>query len=37
MQDRELITLNEEEIAARSREIAPRVWKKYLEEAAKVS
>lgn len=37
MKDRELTTLDEEEIAARSREIAPRVWKNYLEEAAKVS
>lgn len=37
MKDRELLTLNEEEIAARAREIAPRIWKKYEEEAAKVS
>ncbi len=37
MKDRELLTLNEEEIAARAREIAPRVWKKYEEEVAKVS
>ncbi|MBC7878578.1 MAG: putative aminohydrolase SsnA [Anaerolineales bacterium] len=37
MEDRELLTLNEAEIAARAREIAPRIWKKYEEEAAKVS
>ncbi len=37
MKDRELTTLDEEEIAARAREIAPRVWKRYGEEAAKVS
>jgi putative selenium metabolism protein SsnA len=36
MKDRELKTLDEKEISARAREIAPRVWKKYLEEAAKV-
>jgi putative selenium metabolism protein SsnA len=35
MKDRELLTLNEEEIAARAREIAPRIWKRYEEEAAK--
>ncbi len=37
MKDRELLTLNEEEIAARALEIAPRIWKKYEEEVAKVS
>lgn len=37
MKDRELLTLDEAEIAARAREIAPRIWKKYEEEAAKVS
>jgi len=37
MKDRQLLTLNEEEIAARAREIAPRIWKKYEEEAAKIS
>jgi hypothetical protein len=37
MKDRQLLTLNEEEIAARGREIAPRIWKKYEEEVAKVS
>ena len=36
MKDRQLLTLNEEEIAARAREIAPRIWKKYEEEVAKV-
>jgi putative selenium metabolism protein SsnA len=29
MKDRELVTLNEEEIAARARELAPKVWKRY--------
>jgi putative selenium metabolism protein SsnA len=37
MKDHELLTLNEAEIAARSREVATRVWKKYEEEVAKVS
>ncbi len=37
MKDRELLTLDEAEIAARAREIAPRIWKKYEEEVAKVS
>ncbi|KAA0284717.1 MAG: putative aminohydrolase SsnA [Chloroflexi bacterium] len=37
MKDRELITLDETEIAARAREIAPRIWKKYEEEVARVS
>jgi cytosine/adenosine deaminase-related metal-dependent hydrolase len=37
MKDRKLLTLDEEEIAARAREIAPRVWKKYQEEVAKVA
>jgi putative selenium metabolism protein SsnA len=36
MKDRELLTLDEAEIAARAREIAPRIWKKYEEEAARV-
>jgi putative selenium metabolism protein SsnA len=36
MKDRELQGLDEEEIAARAREIAPRVWEKYAEEVAKV-
>jgi len=29
MKDRELVTLDEEEIAARARELAPKVWKRY--------
>ena len=37
MKDRQLLTLNEEEIAARAREIAPRIWKRYEEEVAKSS
>jgi cytosine/adenosine deaminase-related metal-dependent hydrolase len=37
MKDRLLLTLNEEEIAARAREIAPRIWKRYEEEVAKIS
>ncbi|MCE9647810.1 MAG: putative aminohydrolase SsnA [Chloroflexi bacterium] len=37
MKDRQLLTLDEEEIAARAREISPRIWKKYEEEVAKVS
>ncbi|HMU93645.1 MAG TPA: amidohydrolase family protein, partial [Anaerolineales bacterium] len=36
MKDRELLTLDEAEIAARAREIAPRIWKRYEEEVAKV-
>ena len=35
MKDRELQTLDEAEIAARAREIAPRIWKKYEEEVSK--
>lgn len=37
MKDRKLTTLDEAEIAARGMEIAPRVWKRYAEEVAKVS
>jgi len=37
MKDRELLTLDEKEIAARALEIAPRIWKKYEEEVAKVA
>ncbi|MCC7118975.1 MAG: putative aminohydrolase SsnA [Anaerolineales bacterium] len=37
MKDRKLQTLDEDEIAERAREIAPRIWKKYQEEAAKAS
>ncbi len=36
MKDRELLTLDEKEIAARAKEIAPRIWKRYEEEVAKV-
>jgi putative selenium metabolism protein SsnA len=36
MKDRELLTLDEEEIGAKSREIAPRVWERYQKEVAKV-
>ena len=35
MKDRELLTLNEAEITARAKEIAPRIWKKYEEEVAR--
>ncbi len=35
MKDRKLQTLDEAEIAAHAREIAPRIWKKYEEEAVK--
>ena len=34
MQDRQLLTLNETEIAAQARELAPRVWEKYQTIAA---
>lgn len=37
MKNRELTTLDEEEISSRAREIAPRVWKRYIEEVSKVS
>ncbi len=36
MKDRELLTLDEKEIAARAREIAPKVWERYQKEVAKV-
>ncbi len=36
MKDRELLTLDEKEIAARALEVAPRIWKKYEEEVAKI-
>ncbi|MEO8355598.1 MAG: amidohydrolase family protein, partial [Chloroflexota bacterium] len=36
MKDRELLTLDEEEIGARAREIAPKVWERYQKEVAKV-
>lgn len=37
MKNRVLTTLDESEIAARAREIAPRIWKRYEEEVAKSS
>ena len=37
MKDRQLTTLDETEIAARARELAPKVWKRYQENVAKVS
>jgi len=37
MKDRKLLTLDEAEIAAGAKEIAPRIWEKYQEEVAKVS
>lgn len=36
MKDRELLTLDEEEISAKAREIAPKVWDRYQNEVAKV-
>jgi putative selenium metabolism protein SsnA len=36
MKDRKLLTLDEAEIAEHAREIAPRIWKRYEEEVAKV-
>jgi putative selenium metabolism protein SsnA len=36
MKDRELLTLDEKEIAAKAREIAPKVWDRYQNEVAKV-
>jgi len=36
MKDRELLTLNEKEISAKAREIAPKVWERYQKEVAKV-
>ena len=36
MKDRELLTLDEKEIAAKAREIAPKVWDRYQTEVAKV-
>lgn len=36
MKDRELLTLDEAEIAAKAREIAPQVWERYQKEVAKV-
>lgn len=36
MKDRELLTLDEKEISAKAREIAPKVWERYEKEVAKV-
>ncbi len=36
MKDRQLLTLDEKEIAAKAREIAPKVWERYQKEVAKV-
>jgi putative selenium metabolism protein SsnA len=36
MKDRQLLTLDEEEIGAKAREIAPRVWGRYQAEVAKI-
>ena len=36
MKDRELLTLDEKEISAKAREIAPKVWDRYQNEVAKV-
>jgi len=37
MKDRQLITLDETEIATRARELAPKVWKRYQENVSKIS
>jgi len=37
MKDHELLTLDEKEISAKAREIAPKVWDRYQKEVAKVS
>src|SRR5688572_4211118 len=36
MRDRELLTLDEKEISAKAREIAPKVWDRYQKEVARV-
>lgn len=36
MKDRELLTLDEKEIGAKAREIAPKVWERYQKEVSKV-
>ena len=36
MKDRQLLTLDEQEIGAKAREIAPRVWERYQAEVAKI-
>ena len=37
MKDRELLTLDEKEISAKAREVAPRVWERYQQEVAKIA
>lgn len=37
MKDRELLTLDEEAIGAKAREIAPKVWERYQKEVAKIT
>lgn len=37
MKDRQLLTLDEEEIGAKAREIAPKVWGRYQAEVAKIT
>ena len=36
MKDRELLTLDEQEISAKARELAPKVWERYQKEVAKI-
>jgi cytosine/adenosine deaminase-related metal-dependent hydrolase len=36
MKDRQLLTLDEKEIGAKAREIAPKVWERYQAEVAKI-
>ena len=36
MKDRELLTLDEKEVSAKAREIAPKVWERYQKEVAKI-
>jgi cytosine/adenosine deaminase-related metal-dependent hydrolase len=36
MKDRQLLTLDDKEISAKAREIAPKVWDRYQNEVAKV-
>jgi cytosine/adenosine deaminase-related metal-dependent hydrolase len=36
MKDRELLTLDEKEISAKAREIAPKVWERYQKETEKI-
>jgi cytosine/adenosine deaminase-related metal-dependent hydrolase len=36
MKDRELLTLDEKEISAKAREIAPKVWERYQKEVSRI-